>query len=247
MLLARDSDARVRDRERDHFLRFVQARVREAAPVVELSAAVFVDFVDRNDHRHSRVLHVVDRFDGLRHDAVVRRADPAEHRQNNGAAGATEAANSGTASASTLRCNEATSARQAAHPSRCAASSAGSGSRSAALRRARSRTSARTRARRSRNARVRRLEWRLAGSVVRKRVSLAALFVPLVGYAITIWLGYLGVSSVLNQPLNRFCRTKPTMPTAESVVASPMEKARTMDSPSATRPLTRWIAARRSR
>src|SRR5213083_1939040 len=26
----------------------------------------------------------------------------------------------------------------------------------------------------------------------------AALFVPLVGYAITIWLGYLGVSSVLN-------------------------------------------------
>jgi hypothetical protein len=26
----------------------------------------------------------------------------------------------------------------------------------------------------------------------------AALFVPLVGYAITIWLGYLGVSSMLN-------------------------------------------------
>src|ERR1043165_4182157 len=27
---------------------------------------------------------------------------------------------------------------------------------------------------------------------------LAALFIPLVGYALTIWLGYLGVSSVLN-------------------------------------------------
>ena len=47
-----------------------------------------VDLVDRHDQRHMRRLGVVDRLDGLRHDAVVGRDDQHDDIRDLGAAGA---------------------------------------------------------------------------------------------------------------------------------------------------------------
>ena len=46
----------------------------------------FVDFVDRNDDRHAGGLGVVQRFDGLRHHAVVGRDDQNDDVRHLGAA-----------------------------------------------------------------------------------------------------------------------------------------------------------------
>ncbi len=48
--------------------------------------ARFVDLVDRHDHRHLGGLGVVDRLDGLRHDAIVRRHDEHDDVRDLGAA-----------------------------------------------------------------------------------------------------------------------------------------------------------------
>ena len=73
---------------------FAAPRLHEVVHLRELLLDVvgvgvgFVDLVDGENHRHACGLRVVDRLDGLRHDAVVGRDDDDGHVRHGGSAGA---------------------------------------------------------------------------------------------------------------------------------------------------------------